>query len=183
MPTAFSPQRAASTRPLQARRPSHTFTALTRTIMLQDLAGSLQRLVYAGTPNVLQDLMSKSGIRGIIAAEAIEPSGLTRVVKMEIKDIWVSGHAFFKPRCSLTSTRPHLLVGAREVAGCYRHQAISSPTRRHSLTVLGEGIIWGGRTYETANGKVAETLAAEVVPGVSQGIEICDTEVVLSKFF
>ncbi|KAI9450139.1 hypothetical protein BJY52DRAFT_1155314 [Lactarius psammicola] len=157
-------------------------TTLTRSILdgsrlPQPLAPHIQPLYYAG----------------IIAAEAIGPSGLTRITELKINDSRVSGYAFFEGTALVRALFINLNVFTSATRGSVHIDLNLSGSGEHPTTVTikrlsvptanaTKGVIWGGQTYETTDGKVAGTLATKTVP-VSQGINIRDTEVVLLTFF
>ncbi|KAH9999196.1 glycoside hydrolase family 79 protein [Russula compacta] len=128
----------------------------------------------------------------VIAAEAIGPSGYTRIVELTVDHAQISGYAVFEGDALVRAVFINLIAFTCGTRGSvhltldfsgYREHPSSAIVKRLSIPTANatEGVTWGGQTYETQDGKVAGVLSTPMVP-VSQGVDIYDTEVVLLTF-
>ncbi|KAI0249844.1 hypothetical protein BJV78DRAFT_1223807 [Lactifluus subvellereus] len=155
--------------------------ALTRSILdgtalAQPLPPHIQPLYYAA----------------VIAAEAIGPLGITRVVELDVNNAQISGYAFFEGNSLSRAVFINLNAFMNGNRG-FQHltfnfagvgtQPTSVIIKRLFLPTADatQGVTWGGQTYETQDGKVAGNLATLAVP-VGNGVDIYDTEAILLTF-
>lgn len=145
----------------------------------------------------------------IIAAEAVGSTGSAQVVEILVNATDISGYAVFEyenlARAVFINNVAYLLGGrvrnathinidfsgpglaAREMevkrlnityGGLPPYITVLIPNRYANAT---SGITWGGQTYETVNARASGPLQVETL-GVSAGLDIQETEVVLLSF-
>jgi len=137
----------------------------------------------------------------IVAAECIGKSGATQAVELKIDNDYIAGYAFFDhgrlSRAVFINSQAYLKGATGERST--EHLALSLPSasrrrvrdlRPDTFTVKrlkighaddGNGLTWGGQSYETIDGKVNGTVTTET-GSLSQGLDISATEVVLLSF-
>ncbi|KAJ7717723.1 glycoside hydrolase family 79 protein [Mycena maculata] len=130
----------------------------------------------------------------IIAAEAIGNSGNTEALELNINNTWISGYAFYEGsdlKRAVFINSLAFLSGQTNRTSVHLDLAFSGSG--HTATtfsvkrlVIGyaddvSGLIWGGQTYETSDGRVGGTATSETGT-VAAGIDIPATEVVMITF-
>ncbi|KAF5359624.1 hypothetical protein D9756_003262 [Leucocoprinus leucothites] len=128
----------------------------------------------------------------IIAAEAIGPSGNTRMVELTINDSSISGYAFYEGSrlaravfinlhafLTSSSSRGKTHLDLTFANGSARSATLKRLTIKHADDTA--GLTWAGQTYETPDGKVSGSAKPETV-NLQNGFDIQDTEIVLVSF-
>ncbi|KAK7021937.1 hypothetical protein VNI00_017166 [Paramarasmius palmivorus] len=128
----------------------------------------------------------------VIAAEAIGDGGSTKVSEIAVNNSRIAGYAFYEAdelaravfinseaflSDSTNRSRVHLDFA---FAGT---TATTMSVKRLSIGHADDtsGLLWGGQTYETPDGRVSGTLSEEQV-STEAGVDLAETEVILVKF-
>ncbi|KAG6873248.1 hypothetical protein C0995_001268 [Termitomyces sp. Mi166 len=131
----------------------------------------------------------------IIAGEAIGKTGEAQVLEIDIDHPQVAGYSFYEDAHlvraifinskaylpgSTNRTNVHLDLGFTTVSD------IAPTTMTVKRLAIGyatdvSGLTWGGQTYETSDGRVANSVVIETRP-VSDGLDIQETEIILVAF-
>ncbi|PPQ64596.1 hypothetical protein CVT26_001994 [Gymnopilus dilepis] len=157
---------------------------------------ALTRSILNGSTLVtpLQPHVQAQYYAAVIAAEAIGPSGNTTVVELFVDDDRIAGYAFYETsilaKVMLINSQAYLSTDAARPAVHIDLNSMGNAILPVLITVKRlfvphaddtSGLVWGGQTYETADGKVSGVLEVEV-RNATNGIDIQASEVVLLSF-
>ncbi|KAJ7104297.1 glycoside hydrolase family 79 protein [Mycena belliarum] len=156
----------------------------------------LTRSTLNGSPlaTPLQPHVQPQYYAAIIAAEAIGDSQQTQAIELSISNTRISGYAFYEVgtvKRAVFINSLAFLSGATNRTSVHLDLSFSgSGARPTTFSVKrlvighaddGSGLTWGGRTYETTDGRVGGTATSEKGT-VSAGIDIPATQVVMISF-